>query len=349
MSLLDRFTDATIIVLDDDPSLVHLLLTILADSGYANVRGTSDPREAIKLFAFEQPDLLLLDLRMPGMDGLAVLSELPRLRDPQDYVPVLVLTGDDRPTTKSRALELGATDFVQKPFERVELELRIKNLLETRRLHLELRERNKRLESRVSERTRALEDAQFEMLRRLARAAEHRDDATGEHTRRVGAISARVAAELGLDQTLVDSIAVAAPLHDVGKIAVPDLILLKPAYLTMDEREVMRGHTLTGADLLAGASFSMMDVARQIALHHHERWDGNGYPHGLRGDAIPLPARIVCVVDALDAMTHDRPYRRAWSTDHALIEIERCSGTQFDPTVVESLQRLVRRGVLAHV
>lgn len=220
--------------------------------------------------------------------------------------------------------------------------MRVRNLIETRVLHLELRENNEILEDRVKERTAALEEARLQVLLRLARAAEYRDDDTGQHTRRVGRSAARIARALGLSESEVSSIRIAAPLHDVGKIGVPDSILLNTKRLSEAEFEVMKTHCVIGAKLLRSDDVPLLDLAAEIALSHHERWDGAGYPHGLVGADIPLPGRIVAVADAFDALTHSRPYKEAWSFDEAMTEITDLAGVAYDPDVVDAFEAVMR-------
>jgi putative two-component system response regulator len=213
--------------------------------------------------------------------------------------------------------------------------LRIKNLLETRFLYVRLQQHSGHLERQVRARTWALEAAQQEIVERLARAAEYRDDATGEHIRRVGELSAHIAAAHSLSATDIALIRHAAPLHDIGKLGIPDHILLKPGRLTFEERAQMQTHTTIGARLLARGSSPLIQVAEQIALTHHERWDGTGYPQGLRGNKIPLVGRIVAIADVFDALRSSRPYKPAWTLEHALGEIERQRRRQFDPDLVD--------------
>jgi putative two-component system response regulator len=215
----------------------------------------------------------------------------------------------------------------------MEVLLRIHNLLKTRMLHLQLSEQNQVLDEKVRERTLRLEEAQVEILERLAAAAEYRDDATGKHTKRVGQFSGMIAHALQLPTAEVDLIRQASPLHDVGKIGIPDSILLKPGKLTDDEFEVMKTHTTIGARMLANGQSALTQMAQCIALSHHERWDGTGYPGRIKGEEIPLVGRIVTVADVFDALIHERPYKAAWPMQEALAEIERQSGHQFDPRV----------------
>ena len=326
----DRGRDARILIVDDQQANVRLLEGILQRAGgFTNLRSTTDARETLALFREFQPDLILLDLHMPHLDGFGVMEALKPLIPPESYLPILVLTADITPEAKQRALAGGAKDFLTKPFDTTEVRLRIQNLLETRFLHLEM-------EERVRARTQELEDAHVEVVERLALAAEYRDDDTGEHTKRVGKLSALLAQAHGLPQAEVTVIRRAAPLHDVGKIGIPDSILLKPDRLTPEEYAVMKTHTTIGAKILSGGRFPLLQVAEKIALTHHERWDGGGYPQGLRGESIPLPGRIVSVADAFDAMTQARPYKEAWPVARAMAELQQCAGTQFDPKIIEA-------------
>ncbi len=329
--------NARILIVDDQEANVRLLERILQQAGYANLKGITDPRLVLPLFAGFRPDLILLDLHMPHADGFAVMEEL-RPRIPEDaYLPILVLTADITPEAKQRALSGGARDFLTKPFDATEVILRIRNLLQTRFLHLQLQNQNQILEEKVRERTQELEEARLEILERLALAAEFRDDDTGQHTHRVGETSALLARALRFPDARVELVRRAAPLHDVGKIGIPDLILLKPGKLTSQEYEVMKTHTTIGARMLSGSRFPLLQLAAEIALSHHERRDGAGFPRGLKGEAIPIEARIVAVADAFDAMTYDRPYRKALPASEAWEILSDGAGTQWDARVVEAL------------
>jgi putative two-component system response regulator len=248
-----------------------------------------------------------------------------------------MLTADSSNETKRRALAGGVKDFLTKPFDAAECVLRIENLLETRSLYTTISKQNEFLEERVAERTRELEGAQVEILQRLAAAAEFRDDETGEHTHRVGQLAALLATGVGLSAAQVDLIRRAAPLHDVGKIGIPDSILRKPGRLTHEERRIMQTHVTIGAAMLAGGRSVLVQTAERIARSHHERWDGKGYPDGHAGERIPIEARVVAVVDFLDALTHKRPYRPAWSLERAVAKIVAGRESHFDPAVVDAL------------
>jgi response regulator RpfG family c-di-GMP phosphodiesterase len=334
-----RTADARILVVDDQDSNVLVLQRILERAGYHHIRVTTDGHKVAEMFVEFKPDLVLLDLHMPGIDGFEILRELKPLVNERAQVPVLMLTGDTRVEAKHSALSLGAKDFLAKPFDATEVLLRIRNLLETRYLYRSLEKQNASLETKVEERTSELQESQIEILERLARSAEIRDHDTGRHTKRVGDLSSRLASALGLESRIVDLIRRAAPLHDLGKIGIPDSILLKPGNLTPEEMAIMRRHTIIGAELLSGGQSELVMVAERIALGHHEHWNAKGYPHNRSGEQIPIEARIVAVADCFDALTHSRPYRSAWSVQEALDELERGSGTHFDPVMITALMR----------
>lgn len=318
---------AKILIVDDEKANIRLLEVMLYQAGFTEITSTIDPRETRDLVRDWKPDVLLLDLNMPHLSGFDVLFQI-RAGLANLTMPILVLTADATNPVKHKALAEGANDFVTKPLDQVEVLLRINNLLQTR-FHGVL------LEEKVRERTRDLETAQFETVQRLALAAEFRDDQTGFHTKRVGTISARIAAAMGLPPDFVDLIGRAAPLHDVGKIGISDAILLKPGPLTAAEFAIMKQHTVIGARIMAGSSSPILQLAEEIALTHHERWDGTGYA-GMVEKEIPISGRIVAVADVLDALLHARPYKPAWSLQDAVDEICRQRGRQFAPDVVDA-------------
>lgn len=332
-----------ILVVDDEEDNVAALDRLLRWAGYPWIRTTTRPTEVLDLFRQIQPDLVLLDLHMPEINGFQILRMLGAMTQAEEYLPVLVLTGDSDPEMRQRALAAGARDFVTKPFETTEVLLRIKNLLETRTLHLKLHRHAEELEQRVEERTRELAQAQLEILKRLALAAEYRDDITGQHAERVGALSAVLAEELGLPREDVELIRLAAPLHDVGKIGIPDAILMKPGSLTPEEYAMMKTHTDVGARILSGSSFPILQMARTIAHSHHERWDGKGYM-GLSGEDIPIEGRIVAVADVFDSLTNERPYKGAMSVDDTVELIRSERGQHFDPRVVDAFMQAFDSG-----
>jgi putative two-component system response regulator len=343
----ERFATARILIVDDEQAYVQLLGRFLESIGLRNVKATTDPFEVAQLVVEFDPDLILLDLRMKGLDGIAVMQQLQPYTS-RFYLPILVLTGDITEDAKRASLSNGAKDFLNKPFDLTEVRLRIENLLETRFLHLELQEQNAQLERRVRERTRELEDTRFEILERLSLAADYRDDATGRHTKRVSSISAAIARELALPEEEVETIRLAASLHDIGKIGIPDAVLLKPGPLTPAEKQLIQTHTTIGARMLSGSRSALMQAAETIALGHHEWWNGTGYPQGLHGEDIPLAARVVAIADVVDALSTDRPYRRAWDAESIRAEVQRQDGKQFDPAVIAAyFELLTRTGAVA--
>ena len=332
------FRKARVLLVDDEEGNLDILRRILSRAGFNRLESTTDPRQVCDLYVQQRPDLILLDLHMPHLDGLEVMDRLNEIAE-ASYLPILILSADLTPEARREALSRGAKDFVGKPFMQDELLLRIRTLLETRFLYLQIQSQNQLLEAKVRERTRALEEAQIEIVARLAAAAEFRDDNTGQHTQRVGQMSALLARQLGLADSHVALIRRAAELHDVGKIGVPDAILLKIGKLTPEEFEIVKTHTSIGARILAGGKFPLMRLAEEIAFTHHERWDGSGYA-GLRGTGIAQAGRIVAVADVFDALTQQRPYKPAWPVGDAIAEIERQRARQFDPDVVDAFMRI---------
>lgn len=332
-------------VVDDEPANLRLVERLLNRAGYSNLLCISDPLDAERAYWQFGPDVLLLDLHMPVLGGFALLAQL-RAKTDFDLVPVLVLTGDPTAESIQQALSSGAKDFVAKPFEAAELVLRVENLLDTRFAQLALRDQNDVLEKRVYERTIELANAELTTLQLLARAAEFRDDDTGRHTVRVGELSSVLAKTLGHSAAEVELIRSAAPLHDIGKIGVPDQILLKPGPLTTEERAVMQRHAEIGSEILSNADFPILRAARGIALSHHERWDGAGYPHGLQGEETSQFARIVAVADVFDALRNDRPYRAGLTLSDVVAYIQSQSGLHFDPTIIDAFLEVVASGAL---
>ena len=346
--------DARLLIVDDEPANIELLEDMLTGAGYQQLQSTTDPFRALPLCRAFSPDLILLDLMMPGLDGMAVMEQIKSEKHSWANVPFLMITADITPQSKRAALAKGAHDFLNKPFDAIELLLRIGHLLETRFLHRDLQRQNEQLENRVKARTREveraqeiilrysheLEEAHFETLERLAVAGEYRDDDTGRHTQRVARMTAQLAEGLRLSSEHVRWIGQAARLHDAGKIGISDTILLKPSKLTDEEFAIMKTHTTIGARLFEGAKSELIQVAQRIAASHHERWDGTGYPQNLGGETIPIEARLLSVADVFDALTHERPYKRAWPVKNAVAEIASQSGRQFDPQVVEIFLRL---------
>ncbi len=334
---------ARMLIVDDQPYNIELLVRILQRSGYTNYLGLSDPTRLEQTFHDYRPDMVLLDIHMPEIDGITALQMIRGWHDDSDYLPILVLTADTTPEIKQAALAAGANDFLNKPFDRIEVLLRIHNLLQTRSLHKAMQAYNEQLELKVKERTEQLEHAQDEILLLLAKVSEFRDDDTGKHTKRVGILSGLIARELGLAAEQIEILRKASTLHDIGKVGIPDAILLKPGRFIPEEYEQMKKHTSLGEHILRNSSFEILKMAEIISAAHHEKWDGSGYPRGLMQEEIPLVARIVAVADFYDALTHERPYKEAWTVEQTLEEIERQSGKHFDPAIANACIAVIRQ------
>lgn len=321
-----------ILIIDDDEAIIALFERILKRAGYVNVRSATDARLALPLFREFEPDLVLMDLHMPFLDGVSVMQQLRQRHDVGEFLPVVLVSGDTTPQARDQALSAGANDFLLKPFDSTDVLLRIRNLLA-------LRSRYHDVQEEVERHQRELRDTQIEMAERLARVAEYRESADGSLPTQIGMLSAGIAEALGMDDDQVDLIRYAAPLHDIGMVGMPE-ILVKPGSLSLEELDMLKTHTSIGSRVFAGSSSPILRMAEEIALYHHENWDGTGYTPGLAGESIPLPARIVAVVDTFFAMTHDRPYQKARSVDEALTWIFEQAGRKFDPTVVRAFQEV---------
>jgi cyclic di-GMP phosphodiesterase len=330
---------ARIIVVDDDRHQLEALTEILDHAGYANVTATTDSSQVLGLCAETSPDLLLLDLEMPDPDGLAVMEMLRPWIEGRSF-PVLALTSNGDTSLSQRAIAAGAQELVSKPADPETVLLRIRNMLELRFLRRELRRHSLLMEKEVQTQMQDQKKQRLEILHRLAVAAEYRDDESGEHGERVGRTSALIAQQLGMPRDHVELIRFAAPLHDIGKLGVPDAVLRKREELTTEEFELVKRHVTIGKLLLGGTDLPILRLAEEIAVYHHEWWDGTGYAEHLAGDEIPVEARIVAVADAFDALTHERPFKGALSARDALDEIRRLAGRQFDPMVVRAFERL---------
>jgi putative two-component system response regulator len=313
---------------------------VLKQAGYTDVLRLEDRERVVHACAAAKPDLVVLALKLPRRSGFEILGAIRDLLREPENLPVLVVSADPSRSARQRALSLGARDFIVKPIDPPELLLRVRNLLQTRHLEQQLRERNLLLDEAVRERTLELEQARLESLTILASVAEYHDDDTRQHTQRVGRSAAMIAEGLELDSQFVAMIRDAAPLHDIGKIGISQLTLVKPGELTEEERREMMRHVEIGAQLLAAVRSPVLRLAAEIARTHHERWDGNGYLAGLAGDDIPVSGRIATVADVFDALTHERPYKAAWDIDRAAAEVVSQAGRQFDPRVVESFKAL---------
>jgi putative two-component system response regulator len=322
----------------------------LVNAGYTNLRPISDPSAVVASVLSEGADVVLLDLHMPGLDGIAVMKALSEALPGPASVPIVVLTADVTRESRDRALRAGAKDFLVKPLDPTEVVLRVGNLLETRALHLSMRAHSERLQELVGERTTAmwssitrvqevqeeLRLSRHETVARLAIAAELRDTETGAHIERMSRYCALLARASGSDELRAELIRLASQMHDVGKIGIPDSVLLKPGALTSEERTVMETHTDIGHRILAGSRSELLQLAATIALTHHERFDGGGYPRNLSADDIPLVGRIAAIADVFDALTSRRVYRGALQIVEALGIMAEGRGTRFDAVLLEA-------------
>ena len=330
--------DARVLIVDDEVPMVEFLTTLLFVAGYTQIRGVTDSREAALAFEQFTPDLVLLDLNMPILDGLDVLEQLQALMPEDAPVPVVMLTASHNEGSKTKALEMGASDYISKPFSPIEVRLRIANLLTTRFVQLSLRNQNRVLRNDL--RSRADDDAErFNALKQLAIEAERKATGGTNHPQRVANLAGLIAEEMDAPEEDRDRIHEGAFLHDIGKIGIPEEILHKPGSLTGDEFEVVKRHTALGASILSGADNPVFETAREIAITHHERWDGTGYA-GLTGEAIPLGGRITALAETFDVLVHDRPHRKAISVADAIDRIAEQTGTQFDPDIVRAFLRV---------
>lgn len=336
-----------VLIVDDDPRVRDIHARLARSLGY-EIETASDGLEAMAKLVLDI-DLVLLDGQMPNLDGYEVAKRI-RAMPEHRFLPIIMVTGLEGQVEHRRALEVGINDFLAKPIDRDLLHLRTRWLLELKKAHDRLNDRQADLEKSIAERTGALREAlervtdaqrqthqaHIDTIRRLTVAAEFKDTDTGEHIERIGLYASLVGKAMGMSPGEIEILRHAAPLHDVGKLGVPDRILLKPGPLDDDEWEIMRSHTTLGAELLANSASPVIQMGATIALSHHERCDGSGYPDGLVGDDIPLEARICGVVDYFDALTMDRPYRRAVPVGKVLGMMEEGAGSHFDPRVLDA-------------
>jgi putative two-component system response regulator len=341
MLTAEEIRQGRILIVDDTESHVILLRKILKGAGYLTVATTTNPEEAVDLYKEFQPDLLVLDLHMSPIGGFEILDQLKAVEPEDSYVPALMMTALNDPDVLVRALERGARDFLNKPFERFEALTRIRNMLEVRLLHQRVREQNRVLEDNVNARTREIRETRLEVIRRLGRAAEYRDNETGMHIIRMSLAASILGRAAGLTAEQAELLLNASPMHDIGKIGIPDRILLKPGPLDAEEWAIMKKHPTIGAELLSGGSSELMQMAETIAHCHHEKFDGTGYPRGLEGEQIPLAARIVAVCDVFDALLSKRPYKAPWTVEAALAELDKRAGSHFDPRLVQKFHQVL--------
>jgi putative two-component system response regulator len=347
VSAKERLEQARILMVDDEPAILSLLEHRLKAEGYKHILTLQNSHLTVQTVQTYRPDLILLDLIMPN-SGIDILRQLRSEQISLEYLPILAISGSESENLRRLALATGASDFITKPFNSLELTLRVSKELETRFNNKALQDHNRDLEHVVASRTSEIQQAltmvtqsHEEALWMIGLSLEYRDYETKGHTERVTDLSVAIAKQMGLCGEALTDIRWSAYLHDIGKLAISDQILLKPGRLTEDEFETIKGHAVIGQEMLRSISFmpgSVLDVVR----HHHEAWNGLGYPDRLAGEDIPLLARIFSVVDVYDALTSDRPYKVAWHPDDAEAEIIKQRGRQFDPAVVEAFLEVKR-------
>ncbi len=331
----------TIYVVDDVQTNIELVEAVFRNNPDIEIKKAKNGAEFIDLMDQNGcPDLLLLDLMMPVMDGFEVLKETKDLRE-KSYFPIIVLSALTDRQSIIDALLLGADDYVTKPFFVEELRARACNMLKLKERDEFLNTSLDIMESNLLEKLIMLEHTQLEIIIRLGKASEFRDDETGRHIERISNYVSLIAGAMALNNEQTTLMKHASPMHDVGKIGIPDNILLKPGRLTEDEFKIIKLHTIIGSKILSGTTLPLLELAREIAVSHHERWDGNGYPQGLSKEDIPISGRIVAITDVFDALTSDRVYKSAWTIEKALDYIKEQRGKQFDPDVVDAFFSVV--------
>ncbi|MFH1622216.1 MAG: two-component system response regulator [Candidatus Omnitrophota bacterium] len=331
-----------ILIVDDDSTSVKILQRNLAPEGY-DIAVTSSGEEALDLITNNNIDLILLDIVLPKMDGFELTRRL-KANEKTKFIPVVLLTSLNKVQDRAKGLQIGCNDFLSRPVEKSELLARVRSLLSVKTYHdLMMHSYSHKLEIEVKKKTeqlhsayKKLEIASLDTIYRLATAAEYKDEDTGVHTKRMGYYAVALALQMGFSQKEINEILYAAPMHDVGKIGIPDNILLKPGKLVKEEWEIMKQHTEIGAKILEGSDTEFIKSAEIIALTHHEKWDGSGYPHALKGSNIPIIGRITSISDVFDALVSKRPYKEPFSVEKSFEIIEQERGKYFDPKVVDA-------------
>jgi response regulator RpfG family c-di-GMP phosphodiesterase len=326
---------ATIVVVDDDRFVLELVRHVVAELPAVRVVTFENATAALQWCHTNEPDVIITDYDMPGLSGLELIAAVRRERHAAE-VPIMMITASGHGAVRVEALDRGANDVLSKPIEAAEVRARTKNMLAIRRGQRLLAQRSSWLEEEVHKATAAIASRERETILRLSKAAEYRDWETGSHIVRVSLYARVVARQLSLPSSEQETLFQAAPMHDVGKIGIPDSILLKPGALDAEEFDLIKQHTVIGHGILGGSSSGLLQAAAEIALTHHERFDGSGYPNEMAGEAIPLLGRIVAVADTFDALTSRRPYKSAWPPELAWRYLEQNQGTRFDPACVEA-------------
>lgn len=328
---------ATVLVVDDTPENIDLLVAILKDD--YKVKAARNGEQGLKIARLQNaPDLILLDIMMPGIDGFEVCKKLKE--DPTTCdIPVIFVTAKISTEDEIHGFELGAVDYITKPISPPVVQARVKT-------HIALHDQNRELGRQVREQTRTINDTRLKIIQRLGRAAEYKDDNTGMHVIRMSHYSRVLGLAAGMSETMADMLLDASPMHDIGKIGIPDRILQKTEALNDEEWKIMHTHTQMGTTIIGDDDSELLKMARQVAASHHECWDGSGYPLGLNGEDIPLVGRIVAIADVFDALTSKRPYKEAWTVEDSIAHLQNQSGKQFDPKLVplfiENLEKILR-------
>jgi len=322
---------ATILIIDDQLTSRQILQQLISTIDPSNtVEALANPVEGLERATDSPVDLILVDYKMPEMDGIEFIKRF-RSTPTSAHVPVIMVTSMEDKAIRYKALEAGATDFLMKPVDHHECRARCRNLLLQHQQYKIISDHSRWLERRVAEATSEIRVRERETLLRLARAGEYRDEETGNHVIRMAKYSRVIAEQLGFSKEDADVVEMAAPMHDIGKIGIRDEILLKPGKLTAEEFEIMKQHTVIGHDILKDSPSKFLQMGGIIALNHHEKFDGTGYPNGKKGTEIPIEARIVAIADVYDALVSERPYKNAWSTEAAIDYMKSHSGKHFDP------------------
>jgi putative two-component system response regulator len=324
-----------VVIVDDNPVNLKLMESLVKRAGDYTPLVFQDSAAGLEWCLNNIPDLVIVDYMMPPPDGLEFIRRF-RASPINADIPVLMITADHEKETRYTALDTGANDFLTKPIDNAEFRARMRNMLALRRNQRALSDRAAWLAEKVADSTHEIFEREREMIMRLSRAAEFRDPETGAHIQRMSNYSRLIAEQLGLPQEEQELVLRAAPMHDVGKIAIPDHILLKPGRLDEDELAIMQTHAEKGFEILRGSKSALLDTAALIARTHHEKWDGSGYPQGMKGEDIPLFGRIVAIADVFDALTTERPYKQAWEIERALRFLRENSGTHFDPDCIHA-------------
>ena len=331
---IDDIKNSKILIVDDMRQNIVLLEKVLRNDGFSNIDSLTNPKFAIEKHKQVEYDLILLDMNMPIVNGLQFIEEIKKF-EKYSWVPVIMITALSDLENKNKALTLGARDYINKPFDNTEVCKRVENLLESRLMLKRLINQNFNLEEEVKKRTIELKNSRSAAIKKLGIAAEYKDNETGNHIIRMSLYAKILAKNYGLSEEQCELLFEASPMHDIGKIGIPDNILLKPGKFNPDEWEIMKTHVTIGYDILKDNDSDLLNIAAIIALEHHEKYDGTGYPYGKKGNDIHLFARIIAICDVFDALTSKRPYKEPWTVNDSIDHIRGESGKHFDPVLCE--------------